>query len=134
LSALNFAIGEIGLPSMLVEDQSQSAGIKHDRQSCNRKKTLMKKSGTGSWVQGVLVVLALALIAIPLSRLMVASSSTVSDVPSSIRVQPPSVSIEATDAAEVSSPVSSLMAGSAVGPTRGAILAPRNPASAFVPF
>ena len=93
----------------------------------------MKKSGTRSLVQGVCVVAVLAAIAVPLSNLMVAE--TTADM--TARAVSPAVSV-ATDAAEAeasetTAAISALMAGSAVGPSRGAVVAPRHPASAYVP-
>lgn len=86
----------------------------------------MKKSATRSLVQAACVLAVLAVIAIPLSNLMVAKTTaettqaaTTSEV----------VEAEAADA----SAVSALMSGSAVGPSRGAELNLRHPASAFVP-
>ena len=88
----------------------------------------MKKSETRSLLQGVLVIAALAIVAIPLSNLMVA------DAPISTDMQTAATELEASDSGEASSAVSSLMAGSAVGADRGANFMLRNPASAFVPF
>ncbi|MCP4189930.1 MAG: hypothetical protein GY768_04810 [Planctomycetaceae bacterium] len=83
----------------------------------------MKKPVIRSLVQVVCVVAVLAAIAIPLSNLMVSETTADSTMPAVVDVQ----------ATEASSAVSALMAGSAVGPARGAVLMPRHPASAFVP-
>lgn len=86
----------------------------------------MKQTGTRSLVQGMLVVGALALIAMPLASLMV------TDGPSELDAPAAAVTSDLADA-EASSAVSSLMAGNAVGATRAAVIGPRHPASAFVP-
>jgi hypothetical protein len=92
----------------------------------------MKNSGTRSWVQGVCVVAVLAAIAVPLSSLMIAQTTV--DLPVSAAPQAIDTSdVVTAEASETSSAVSALMAGSAVGPSRGAVVAPRHPASAYVP-
>lgn len=73
------------------------------------------------------MIAALAVVAVPLSNLMVADTPV-----APVQTAAQSATIETSDA-EASSAVSSLMAGSAVGATRGSIIAPRHPASAFVP-
>ncbi len=92
----------------------------------------MKKSGTRSLVQGACVVAVLAAIAIPLSNLMVAETTAETTSPSALNA-PSAVDVAEAEASETSSAVSALMAGSAVGPSRGASIAPRHPASAYVP-
>ena len=86
----------------------------------------MKKSATRSLVQAACVVAVLAVIAIPLSNLMVATAANTDFV-------------QSTDAGDIDqtaesvSAVSALMAGATVGPSRGGSLNPRHPASAYVP-
>ncbi len=87
--------------------------------------TSMKTSAIRSLLQLFCVVAVLAVIAIPLSNLMMAQADT--------SVEPVQATVETTQSAETSSAVSALMAGSAVGPSRGARLTPRHPASAFIP-
>ncbi len=83
----------------------------------------MNKSAIRSLIQGLCLVVVLAGLAIPLSGLMVGETSTTTAVPAA----------ELDQASDATSPVSALMAGSAVGPSRGATLNPRQPASAFIP-
>jgi hypothetical protein len=85
----------------------------------------MKISAIRTMVQGLCVIAVLALMAIPLSNLMMAQTQTATELAPA--------TVETTQSAETSSAVSALMAGSAVGPSRGASLMPRHPASAFVP-
>jgi len=85
----------------------------------------MKQRGTRSLVQGLLVLGALALIAIPLANLMVTDGSS--------QVAPTAAVASELPEADGTSAVSSLMAGNAVGATRAAVIGPRHPASAFVP-
>lgn len=88
----------------------------------------MKKSGTKSLVQGACVVAVLAALGVPLSSLMVAQT-----VEPAAHVTPSVADVTNVEASETSSAVSALMAGSAVGPARGCIVAPRHPASAYLP-
>lgn len=92
----------------------------------------MKKSGTRSLVQGLSVVAVLAVVAIPLANLMVAQSAAgvTADITTQAAVATPVAEVQAS---ETGSAVSALMAGSAVGPSRGAVLALRHPASAYIP-
>jgi hypothetical protein len=85
----------------------------------------MKISAIRSVVQMLCVIAVLAMIAIPFSNLMMAQTDA------AVELTP--ATVETTQSAETSSAVSALMAGSAVGPSRGASLMPRHPASAFVP-
>ncbi len=85
----------------------------------------MTKSAIRSLVQAICVLAVLAALSIPLSSLMVEHSDASAPLAPAAAVQ--------LDQAPSSSPVSALMAGSAVGPTRGGTLKPRHPASAYVP-
>ncbi len=86
----------------------------------------MSRSAIRSVIQALCLVVVLAALAIPLSGLMVGDTGAASAVPTA-------PAAELDQASDAASPVSSLMAGSAVGPSRGAALRPRHPASAFVP-
>ena len=87
----------------------------------------MNKSASRSVVQAVCLIAVLAALAIPLSSLMVGQTSAPSSAVSS------STAVELDQSPDGASAVSALMAGSAVGPSRGGRLEPRHPASAFVP-
>ncbi len=89
----------------------------------------MKRSGTRTLIQGACVAIVLALVAIPLSNLMVAQTS----VPSTSEVSVLSDTAPAAEMgqAEGSSSVSALMAGNAVGAE--AVIDLRHPASPFIP-
>jgi hypothetical protein len=87
----------------------------------------MSKSAIRTVVQAVCLMAVLAVLAIPLSNLMVGQTSVSSSAVSS------STAADLDQSSGGSSAVSALMAGSAVGPSRGARLSPRHPASAFVP-
>lgn len=89
----------------------------------------MKKSATRSLVQAACVVAVLAVIAIPLSNLMVASSTAATNTD----FVPATNAVDMDQSAESVSAVSALMAGATVGPPRGGSLRPRHPASAYVP-
>jgi hypothetical protein len=90
----------------------------------------MNRCGTRSLVRAVCVAAVLALLAVPLSRLMIARETAQSTpVVSSLGDVTDDRSV--SEAPTATSAVSALMAGSAVGPTAQLNL-PR-PASAFVP-
>lgn len=85
----------------------------------------MRKSAIRPVAQAACVVVVLAVLAIPLSGLMVGQSDA--------SVSATSAAPAELEQASSASPVSALMAGSAVGPSRGGTLKPRHPASAYVP-
>lgn len=87
----------------------------------------MNKSAIRSVVQAVCLIAVLAALAIPLSGLMVGQTSATSSA------VPGSTSVDLDQSPDGSSAVSALMAGSAVGPSRGGSLNPRNPATAYQP-
>ena len=89
----------------------------------------MKKSGSRSLVQGVCVVAVLAAVGVPLSALMVGQTSAETTAAISVA----GVDVTGVESSESSSAVSALMSGSAVGPPRGCVVAPRHPASAYIP-
>lgn len=89
----------------------------------------MKKSGSRSLVQGVCVVAVLAAVGVPLSALMVGQTSAETTAAISVA----EVDVTGVESSESSSAVSALMSGSAVGPPRGCVVAPRHPASAYIP-
>lgn len=90
----------------------------------------MKKSGSRSLVQGVCVVAVLAAVGVPLSALMVGQTSAETTAAISRVAE---VDVTGVESSESSSAVSALMSGSAVGPPRGCVVAPRHPASAYIP-
>ena len=84
------------------------------------------------WVRAACMIALLAMVAIPLSNLLVsqdAPSTMVSDVEETGWVKTGLVKTGSAD----TSAVSALVSGTAVGPARGALLNLRHPASAFVP-
>jgi Tfp pilus assembly major pilin PilA len=88
----------------------------------------MKKSTIRSLVQAACVIAVLTAVAVPLSNVMVAKG-TVADATLATDTDV----VELSQSAETTSAISALMAGSAVGPSRGAVVDPRHPATAFVP-
>ena len=88
-------------------------------------------------MQGACVIAVLAALAVPLSSLMVAQSTAdVSATGLSVAADSSvdqAADVSTAEASETSSAVTALMAGSAVGPSRGAVVDPRHPASAFIP-